>query len=80
MIFLITVVDEVRYFVFLIYLPRKNKLTIMAEPIADTPVIRGKDALRFMQAMANVKPISKKRRAEMERNYQLVKSRATFPL
>jgi len=52
----------------------------MAQPIADTPILKGKDALRFMQAMANVKPISKKRRAEMERNYQLVKSRATFPL
>ena len=52
----------------------------MAQPIADTPVLKGKDALRFMQAMINVKPISKKRRAEMERDYQLVKSRATFPL
>ena len=36
----------------------------MAQPIADTPVLTGKDALRFMQAMANVKPISKKRREE----------------
>jgi len=52
----------------------------MATPIADTPVLTGKDALRFMQAMANVKPISKKRREEMERNYQYMKSIATFPL
>jgi len=52
----------------------------MARPIADTPVLTGKDALRFMQAMANVKPISKKRRKEMERNYQLAKSMADFPL
>ena len=52
----------------------------MAQPIADTPVLTGKDALRFMKAMANVKPISKKRREEMERDYQLVKSWATFQL
>jgi len=52
----------------------------MAQPIADTPVLTGMDALRFMEAMANVKPISKERREEMERNYQLAKSWANFPL
>lgn len=52
----------------------------MAQPIAETPILTGKDALRFMQAMVDVKPISKERREEMERNYQLVKSWANFPL
>ena len=52
----------------------------MAQPIADTPVLTGMDALRFMEAMADVKPISKERRERMERNYQLMKSRANFPL
>ena len=52
----------------------------MAQPIADTPILTGKDALRFMQAMANVKPISKKRKEEMKRDYELAKSWATFPL
>ena len=52
----------------------------MAQPIAETPTITGKDALRFMQAMANVKPISKKDREQMKKDYQFVKSRATFPL
>ena len=69
----------------IVTLQYKNKnnllnLQCMARPIADTPVLTGKDALRFMQAMANVKPISKKRRKEMERNYQLAKSMADFPL
>ena len=52
----------------------------MAQPIADTPILTGKDALRFMLAMANVKPISKKDREQMEKDYQLAKSRANFPL
>lgn len=52
----------------------------MAQPIADTPILTGKDALRFMQAMIDVKPISKERREEMRRDYQLAKSRANFPL
>jgi len=52
----------------------------MATPIADTPVISGMDAIRFMQAMIDVKPISKERRERMERNYQWFKERATFPL
>ena len=52
----------------------------MARPIADTPVLTGKDALRFMQAMIDVKPISKEQREQMEKDYQLAKSRANFPL
>ena len=43
----------------------------MARPIADTPVLKGQEALRFMQEMENVKPsFSAERKAEMERNYQ----------
>jgi len=53
----------------------------MARPIADTPVLRGQDAVRFMEAMANVKPsFSEERKAEMERHYEWFKSIATFPL
>ena len=52
----------------------------MAQPIADTPILTGMDALRFMEAMVNVKPISKRQREEMKRDYELAKSRANFPL
>jgi hypothetical protein len=48
----------------------------MARPIADTPVLRGQDAVRFMEAMENVKPISAKRRKEMEETYQYFKEHA----
>ena len=52
----------------------------MARPIAPTPTLRGLEALRFMEKMDNVKPISKERREEMRKSYELLKSRATFPL
>jgi hypothetical protein len=53
----------------------------MARPIADTPVLRGRDAVRFMKAMENVKPsFSKERKEEMKRNYEWFKSRANFTL
>ena len=52
----------------------------MARPIAETPVLRGLEALRFMETMEKVKPVSQKRREEIKRDYQLVKSWATFPL
>jgi hypothetical protein len=55
-------------------------LFIMARPIADTPVLRGKDAVRFMERMENVKPISKEERAKMKADYEWVKSIAKFPL
>ena len=56
------------------------KTTIMARPIAPTPTLRGIEALRFMEKMDNVQPVSKERKEEMKRNYELAKSRATFPL
>ena len=52
----------------------------MAIAIAPTPRLKGKDALRFMERMADVKPASKKRKAERERNFEWVKSIATFAL
>jgi hypothetical protein len=53
----------------------------MARPIADTPTLRGMDAVRFMEAMENVKPIfSKERIKEMKRDYEWFKKHATFPL
>ncbi|MDR0829905.1 MAG: hypothetical protein LBN95_07320 [Prevotellaceae bacterium] len=51
----------------------------MARPIADTPILRGQDALRFMEAMENVKQVSKEKLESIEKSYQLFKSRATFP-
>ena len=48
--------------------------------IADTPVLKGMEALLFMQKMENVKPMSKKEKEQMRKDFELAKSRATFPL
>ncbi|GHT39318.1 hypothetical protein FACS189437_02350 [Bacteroidia bacterium] len=50
----------------------------MARPIKETPVLTGKDAKRFREAMENIKPISREEREEQRRSYELSKSRATF--
>jgi len=52
----------------------------MARPIADTPTLTGMEALLFMEAMENVKPISKERREQMRQDFELAKSWANFPL
>jgi len=52
----------------------------MAKPIADTPILTGMDALRFMERMENVKKISPQRRQEIDNSYQLFKQRATFAI
>ncbi|GHT23301.1 hypothetical protein FACS189430_06360 [Bacteroidia bacterium] len=46
----------------------------MARPIADTPVLRGQDAVRFMERMENVQPISQEERASMKADYEWFKS------
>ena len=52
----------------------------MARPIADTPILRGKDAKRFREAIENVQPLSKEERERMKKAYELAKQRATFYL
>ncbi|GHU81111.1 hypothetical protein FACS1894145_8080 [Bacteroidia bacterium] len=52
----------------------------MARPIKPTPILYGEDAIRFELKMQNVKPISPEKRKEMREAYELVKSRATFPM
>ncbi|MDR1762809.1 MAG: hypothetical protein LBR64_02465 [Dysgonamonadaceae bacterium] len=52
----------------------------MATPIRPTPVLTGKDARRFAKEIENPKKISSERRAEMIKNYEFLKSIATFAL
>jgi hypothetical protein len=52
----------------------------MARPIADTPILRGKDAKRFREAMGKVQPLSQDRRERMKKAYEIAKQRATFYL
>ena len=52
----------------------------MATPIELTPTLRGKDAERFLREMDNVRPITKEERERMKRNYEFIRSIATFDL
>ena len=50
----------------------------MARPIADTPVLRGQDAVRFMQEMENVQRVSQEHLQEIKDARQWFKQHATF--
>jgi hypothetical protein len=48
----------------------------MARPIKPTPILYGKDAIRFEEKMRNPTPISREEREEMKKAYQWAKERA----
>jgi len=52
----------------------------MARPIKETPVLYGEDARRFEKQMRERKQISPERKSEMERNYEIFKKIAQFPI
>lgn len=52
----------------------------MARPIKETPVLTGKDAKRFAEKMANLKPESKKEKEAARKAYEKIKAIATFPM
>jgi hypothetical protein len=52
----------------------------MATPIKETPTIKGKDSIRFQEAMDNPTPISKEQKEKQRRAYEFMKSIATFPM
>ena len=56
------------------------EITIMSRPIADTPVLRGKDARRFREAMENIVPLPKEEREAQKKAYELLKQRSNFYL
>lgn len=42
----------------------------MARPIRETPVLYGKDAVRFEKEINAAKPLSEERRSEMRKQYE----------
>ena len=57
---------------------KENKT--MARPIAETPILYGEDALRFMQRMHNVQKISQEERERQRKAYEWMRSISTFPI
>jgi len=52
----------------------------MARPIKETPTIRGRDSIRFQEAMDNLVPASAEEKERMRCSYEFMKSIATFPM
>ena len=52
----------------------------MARPIAETPILHGEDAARFMYNMHHVKKVSPEEREKCIKAYEWVISISTFPL
>ena len=52
----------------------------MARPIKETPVLTGKDAKRFAEKMANLKPESKEEKEASKKVYDKFKAIASFTL
>lgn len=52
----------------------------MATEIKDTPILRGRDAERFLASITNPKPVSAKRKAEIRAAFNWFKSAACFPV
>ena len=51
----------------------------MARPIAETPILYGEDAERFMYNMRHVRKISAEEKEKGQKAYEWLKSIATFP-
>jgi len=46
----------------------------MAKPIKETPILRGKDAIRFLDALKENKKVSPEELAKIKANYERIKS------
>lgn len=53
---------------------QKKEEQTMARPIKETPILFGKEARRFEERMKHPRKLSKERLAEMQRNYEALKS------
>ncbi len=52
----------------------------MARPIKDTPILRGRDAERFIERMSRVGKASDKEIEEARKAYEAFKAISTFPM
>ena len=50
----------------------------MALPIAETPVIEGKDAKKFMDMIENPEHVSEEEIAQLKEMYEKIKNEVTF--
>lgn len=58
----------------------KEKDKNMARPIKETPVLKGKDAVRFAERTANPAPVSKAEKDAARKAYETLKAISTFQM
>jgi hypothetical protein len=52
----------------------------MARPIKETPELKGKDAVRFAEKIANPAPVSQAEKDAAREAYEAFKAISTFPM
>jgi hypothetical protein len=52
----------------------------MARPIKETPELKGKDAVRFAEKIANPTPVSQAEKDAAREAYEAFKAISTFPM
>ena len=52
----------------------------MARPIKETPVLKGKDAVRFAEKTANPAPVRKTKKDAARKAYEAFKAISTFQM
>jgi hypothetical protein len=52
----------------------------MARPIKETPILKGKDAARFAEKIANPAPVSQAEKDAARRAYEAFKAISKFPM
>ncbi len=57
-----------------------HNIYAMAKPIKETPVLTGKDAQRFSEKIANIKPESKEEKEAAKKAFEKFKAIASFTL
>lgn len=61
-----------------IFVESNVKLSIMARPIKETPVLYGKDAERFEKMISQPKPVSRNERERARKAYEVMRSISNF--
>ncbi len=52
----------------------------MANPIKETPVLKGKDAMKFVEENKQIEKATEEERTEIKENYEALKSIAKFDI
>ena len=50
----------------------------MARPIKNTPIVSGKDAIRFAEKIANPRPVMREEIEQARKLYEAVKAKSKF--